>query len=277
MIYAPAGVGKTQLCLSVAITIASGGSMFTTTPWKALEPNPVLYCDGEMHEADLQDRVRKFHKGKQISDGFLRYVNGTWQPEGMPDLSKPEGQRLVDELIRSQGTKVLILDNLSTLCLSGRENETDSWKPVQAWFLRLRHSGVSVIIVHHASKSRDDSGKPRQRGTSLHDVTLDSSIVLDRPRNCDEEDGCVFHLSYVKNRGFYGTDATPLEVRLIEEKSGAFSWIDRKLVQKTYDEVVDLYNDGMQNPKDLATELGVGLRITQKHLKKAKAAGDIHV
>ena len=51
----------------------------------------------------------------------------------------------------------LILDNLSTLCGSLKENEGDSWTPVQTWLLSLRKRGVSVLLIHHAGKGGNQS------------------------------------------------------------------------------------------------------------------------
>lgn len=115
MVYAPPGVGKSYLCLSAAAAIASGGTLFKTSPWVAPKPRKVLYIDGEMHESDLQTRVIKLlHEiGKNIPDDYLRYFNGSWQSGFIPDLSSAEGQAQIEEVIKDQGTEVLFLDNLT--------------------------------------------------------------------------------------------------------------------------------------------------------------------
>jgi putative DNA primase/helicase len=276
MVFAPPGVGKSYLCLSAAGAIASGGRLFTTSPWEAPTAKRVLYVDGEMHEADLQMRVKKLLHGleKNIPDDYLRYLNGSWQSVFIPDLSSPEGQALIEEIIVEQKTEVLFLDNLSTLCRAGRENETDSWKQMQAWLLQLRWRGIAVVLVHHAGKAKDENGKPRQRGTSMREVILESSIVLEHPKNYSEEMGCLFELSYTKARGFWGADATPLEVKLVE-KDGLFSWQDKKLSVKTYDSIVDIYIDGTTSVKEIALELGISPQAVRKHIRNAKKLGDI--
>lgn len=276
MIYAPPGIGKSYLCLSAAGVIASGGRLFQNTPWEAPEPRKVLYIDGEMHEIDLQTRVKKLLYSfiNNIPEDYLRYLNGSWQETFIPDLSSIEGQQLIEEVIAEQGTQVLFLDNLSTLCRCGRENETDSWKPVQSWLLQLRWRGITVVLVHHASKAKDEHGKPRQRGTSMREVILESSIVLDRPKDYEEEMGCVFELSYTKSRGFFGSDAASFEAKLIE-RDGFFVWEDKKLDVKNYDRIVDLYNDGTTQTKEIASEVGISQQAVRKHLRRAKQQGDI--
>jgi putative DNA primase/helicase len=277
MVFAPPGVGKSYLCLSAAITIASGGKIFRASPWEAPEPKRVLYVDGEMHEADLQIRVKKLltdFGGNIPNDDYLRYLNGTWQSGSIPDLSTIEGQKLVEEVIVDQGTQVLFLDNLSTLCRAGRENETDSWKQMQAWLLGLRWRGIAVVLVHHAGKGKDENGKPRQRGTSMREVVLESSIVLDHPKDYSEEMGCVFELSYIKARGFSGADAIPIEARLVE-KDGILMWEDKKLSVKTYDNIVNIYNDGTTAAKEIAIEVGISVQAVRTHIRNAKTKGDI--
>ena len=53
-----------------------------------------------------------------------------------------------------------------------KENDADSWVPVQAWALAQRRAGRSVLFVHHAGKSG------LQRGTSRKEDVLDTVIAL---------------------------------------------------------------------------------------------------
>lgn len=56
MIYAMRGVGKTYFSLSLAVMVASGGSMHT---WKSQRPRGVLYLDGEMPAVVMQERLAR--------------------------------------------------------------------------------------------------------------------------------------------------------------------------------------------------------------------------
>lgn len=49
----------------------------------------------------------------------------------MPDLASPEGQAELEPFLT--GYKLLIIDNLSTLCRTGKENEAESWAAMQGW------------------------------------------------------------------------------------------------------------------------------------------------
>ena len=55
IIWAASGVGKTMLGLSLAMALAGGG---TVGEWTASRALNVLYVDGEMHEQDIQDRLK---------------------------------------------------------------------------------------------------------------------------------------------------------------------------------------------------------------------------
>ena len=208
MIYAPRGVGKTQLVLGVAIAITSGGEILG---WKAATPRKVLIVDGEMPAFDLQSRLKQSIRARSVSRPrrrYLRLLCADLQSRGIPDLGTDEGQEALDDVIEDED--VIILDNLSTLCRSGRENEAESWAPIQDWALRMRREGRSVLFVHHAGKGG------AQRGTSRREDILDTVISLRRPDDYSPADGARFEIHFEKSRGFMGEDAEPFEARLTE-------------------------------------------------------------
>jgi putative DNA primase/helicase len=93
------------------------------------------------------------------------------------------------------GVELLILDNLSTLTTIIRDNDADSWNPIQEWLLRLRRGGISVLIIHHAGKDG------AQRGTSRREDILDTSISLRRPADYAGVEGARFEIHIEKGRG----------------------------------------------------------------------------
>jgi AAA domain/Winged helix-turn-helix DNA-binding len=125
----------------------------------------------------------------------------------LPDLSHPQSQQFYDDVIAD--ADLIVVDNISTLCRSIKENDADSWTPVQQWALAQRRAGKSVLFVHHAGKSGT------QRGTSRKEDVLDTVISLRRPPDYSPEHGCRFEIHFEKARGFYGSDAEPFEARLI--------------------------------------------------------------
>jgi hypothetical protein len=52
---------------------------------------------------------------------------------------------------------------------AAKENDADSWTPMQNWLLAQRRAGKSVLVIHHSGKSG------AQRGTSRREDTLDTA------------------------------------------------------------------------------------------------------
>jgi AAA domain len=70
MLYAPRGMGKSLIALTMGLAVASGGSVVR---WSALQPRWVLLVDGEMVLSDLQTRLNLILAGlgtKIPNDGF---------------------------------------------------------------------------------------------------------------------------------------------------------------------------------------------------------------
>ena len=57
----------------------------------------------------------------------------------MPDLSTMSGQLALEPYLK--GVDMVVLDNIATLCRTGKENEAQSWQVMQSWLLDLRRRG----------------------------------------------------------------------------------------------------------------------------------------
>jgi hypothetical protein len=209
MVHAPRGVGKTHLAHNVAWAVAAGGTFLRwTSPVGALR---VLLLDGEMPGALLQERLRKVVEASGLEPPmpeYLRIAAADLRRDGLPDLADLAAQQFYVDIIAD--ADLVIVDNLSTLCRALRENEADTWAPVQAWCLSLRRQGKSVLLVHHDGKNGG------QRGTSKKEDVLDTVIGLRRPPDYQADQGARFEIHFEKARGFHGPDAEPFEVRLID-------------------------------------------------------------
>lgn len=265
MVYAPRGVGKTYFALNVAYAVASGGAYLN---WQAPSANRVLYLDGEMPANVMQERISYIvaNAKNDADDDALRIVTPDLQGDQfMPDISSIAGQASLEPHL--EGVELVVVDNISTLCRGGVENEAESWLPVQQWALRLRSRGITVLFVHHAGKGGN------QRGTSRREDVLDSVISLRRPSDYSPDQGAAFEIHFEKNRGFTGEDAEPLDVSLANTPTGQV-WTWRKLEISTYQKVVDLANDGL-SPSEIAKELEVNRSTVSRHLKAAKGKGAV--
>ncbi len=213
MLYAERGVGKTFVALSIALAVATGSAMLGNR-WSADKPRRVLFVDGEMPAIMMQSRLAELFSSLDVKledDSYLRIITPDHQEFGIRDIATDEGKAAIEEHLA--GVELLILDNLSALMRNGRENDADSWNPIQDWLLSLRRRGISVLIVHHAGKGGN------QRGTSKKEDLLDTVVMLKKVETHDPSFGAQFEVNYEKTRGFFGSEAKPFCARLsINEK-----------------------------------------------------------
>lgn len=258
MLYAPRGVGKTHCSLGIAHAVASGGEFLG---WQAPAPASVLFLDGEMPGVALQERLAMIAASSTHDlKAPLRFVTPDMQAPntGMIDISRSEDQDSLEPHL--DGVKLIILDNLSTLCRGGRENEGESWLPVQAWCLRQRAAGRSVLLIHHAGKGGE------QRGSSRREDVLDTVISLRRPGDYTPEQGACFEIHFEKARGLMGSDVNPFEAQLTADPiSGLQVWTIKGLEQSTAEKVASLLNEGI--PQHEIADL---LKLSKGAISKAK-------
>ncbi len=264
MIFAKPGIGKTFLSLSIACAVVSGKEMFDGR-WKAPSPRKVLFLDGEMSQVSLQERIRSISRGygcKERDLKKLHIITPDQQEHSMPDLSTQEGQSYIEEHL--EGVELLILDNLSSLCRSYKENDSDSWVLILEWLLSLRCRGISVLIIHHANKN----GK--QRGTSRKEDSLDTVIELKESNDKEEHNGATFELHYQKARGFYGESSKPFELTLITEEDEALAWQVNDIENILEKKVWELQQEGMSR-REIAKELDISSSKAHRVIKKMEA------
>ena len=268
MIHAQTGVGKTHIALNVAYAVCSGGSFLN---WNVGKPQGVLYIDGEMSEADLQHRIAQIAEtSEQTPQAPFHVCNIEQQVDrGMPDISTATGEGEVWELITDE-INLIVLDNLSTLSLGGRENESESWTNVQQWLLALRAAGKSVLLVHHSGKNG------LQRGTSKREDVLNTVIDLKRASDYNPEDGARFEIHFRKSRGIHGARVKPIEARLGSTPDGGdkCEWTWRPLEESTHQKVVELFLEE-NSQVDIAKELDLNKSTVNRHIKRARRDGEI--
>lgn len=255
MLYAQRGVGKTHIAIGIAYAVATGSKFLN---WHAPKARKVLYIDGEMSAASMQERFQRHHQNNDIKlkDGsYFQIVTPDFQDGTIPSISDKEGQNEIDKLL--DGIELVIIDNISTLCRGGKENETESWIPVQEWILSLRRSGKSILFIHHAGKSN------AQRGNSKKEDIMDTVISLTKPEDYNSSQGARFEVKYEKARGFYGNEAEPFEANLLENGS----WITKPLKGDEIEEVMKLSKEG-KTQRQIAEHIGKSPSTVNRTLKK---------
>jgi len=263
MIHAGRGIGKTHLAIAIMYAVATGG---TFAGWVAPKPTKVLYLDGELPGRVLQNRLSMHLPVMEPQRGFVRVFTPDLLPDGvgLPDLSTPEGQDVVEAMIE-EDTGLLIVDNLSAWCRTGRENDGESWNPIATWILQLRRRGIAVLMIHHSGKNGE------QRGTSKKEDLLDAVIKLKRPVEYDPKNGAIFVLEFTKARNLSGDAALSLELTLTGDENQV-EWLCRTVEQSTFARVVALSKEGM-GQIDIAEELQINKSTVSRHLKAARAQG----
>src|SRR3954447_11532093 len=262
MLYSWRGIGKTHTAVGIAYAAASGGKFLR---WQAPKPRRVLYLDGEMPAGVMQERIAAA-AAASIADppspDFLRIITPDVQSEIMPNLAAPEGREAVEEWLRDD-IELLIIDNISTLSRVGKENESESWEPMQTWLLDLRRRGIAVLLVHHAGKGG------AQRGTSRREDILDTVLTLKRLDDYNPTQGARFEVHFEKCRGLFGADAAPFEVQL-ETRDGAAFWTMRDIEDVTLARAQILFAEG-STVRDVAEELSISKSAAHRLKKKREA------
>ena len=238
MVYAPRGIGKTLLALSMGLAVASGSRLLR---WRAPRKRRVLYVDGEMPLVSLQERLRAISIGLGAvipNDGF-RILAADSTENGL-SIGSEEGQQALDPLLRD--VDLVIFDNLSTLCTNGSESASDAWVPMQNWLLKLRRQGIAVLLVHHAGTNG------RQRGTSRREDALDTVIALRRPEDYAPEQGARFEVHFEKLRNRVDGDAAaPFEAKLKSfggDGSVGVRWSAHDQRPPTFKRAAELFREG---------------------------------
>ena len=251
MLYAPRGIGKSWLGLSMALTVASGGLLLR---WNAPKARRVLYVDGEMPLPDLQARLRLIATGlgRDLAQNTFQMLAADDTENGI-NLASSEGQRALEENLG--GVDLLVLDNLSTLT-TGSEGASDAWLPMQNWLLRLRRKGIAVLLVHHAGVNG------RQRGTSRREDALDTVIALRRPNDYSPAQGARFEVHIEKARTLAGKEVVPFEAAIepsvAESGKPGVCWKARDIesAMPTLERAAALYEAGL-TVRQVAGMLGI--------------------
>ena len=261
MIHAPRGIGKTFVGIGVAVAVASGGDFLR---WKAPKPRAVLYLDGEMPGVVFQERLAMAINGSKAEPTApFKIITPDLQKNGIPDLSTKEGQAAM-RAGGLEGVSLVVVDNLSCLCRTGKENEGESWLPLQEWALRLRSKGYTVVFIHHDGKGGE------QRGTSRREDVLDTVVHLKRPGDYRPEEGARFEVHFEKARMIYGDDVKPFEATLLTNSDGTQAWTMKDLDASLAERVAALLNEGI--PQRGTRGHAEGL---ERHDQQSQKSGEI--
>ena len=218
--------------------------------------NVCLYIDGEMPARTMQDRLKHIvsNSGQKAQPDFFTLLTPDMQEMGMPDISTRDGQDELEPFV--DRVDFIVVDNISTLARTGKENEAESWLPVQGWALAMRSRGKSVLFVHHAGKGG------QQRGSSRREDVLDTVIELKHPENYCSDEGARFEIHFTKARHLIGSDVSPFEARLQED-----GWLHMDIEDVELGQVLELRAEGLSY-RDIEKATGISKSRAERMIKK---------
>src|SRR5439155_14999303 len=262
-IFAFRGVGKTWFALAIAQALSTGGNLWD---WQAHAPVKVLYGDGEMPPDLLRNRCAGL-EAINVNLEFLNHEILFERTGKVLNITNPDVQRAITQRCVNSSTKVLILDNLSTLASGMRENEADSWELVNNWLLDLRRRKIAVIIVHHAGRSGE------MRGTSKREDNVFWIIALDdTKKNAEDKRGARFISRFTKPSRNQQEEIPAYEWLLVTDEASGIVTISHKQAQ-TMDVFLQLIKDGVTQCSDIANEMKVSSATVSRLAKRAMDAG----
>ena len=195
MLAGDTGGGKSWLTKHFAYAVAAGKPC---APWGKGAGVPVLYVDGEMGKKLFHKRLSQIRnrdtKPETIALGEINIhiLGRAWSKE-IDDLDKRKVQNYLSEYIEMHGIKLLIVDNLDTLCPEALTKQA-SWKLLIDWVQELSKKKVAVILVHHNNKA----GK--QYGSSIKTRQMHFVMSLKKSARGKSQEQTTFLLSMDKER-----------------------------------------------------------------------------
>lgn len=248
MLYAPRGIGKTFFSLWLAHSVCTGVPFLK---WAPPKKRRVVLFDGEMGYEALKSRLLQIDRSNKasIEGNALKLVSFEDFGTRLPNLSTAQGQKLYNK--EAEGFDVIILDNLLSCAepLDGRDDEVKMWRRIEPWAVTARKNGKTIIFIHHAGKSG------AQLGTSVKENVMDTIISLKRPQQSKDVEGFDAEMVFEKSRNFFGGDAAPLYVQMIESH-GDTHWMWKPLSEKRSENIKEMSNNGA-SPFEIAKEVNL--------------------
>lgn len=210
MLVAPTGLGKTNLGMAIAFSVADGSNFLH---WTSQRPARVLYIDGEMSrrlvKVRLADAARRLGR---IPDGL--FVLCRDDIEDLPPLNTPQGQSFIDGVTEELGgVDLLVFDNVMSL-LSGDMKDEESWQQTLPWVKALTKRSIGQLWIHHTGHNEAHS-----YGTKTREWMLDTVILLESIERTGTD--IAFNLKFTKSRErapHNRTDFEPTVITLAEDR-----------------------------------------------------------
>ena len=269
--------------------LAAGRKYFG--PFEIGTPAKVLYLDFEMGMATV---------GRRLAD--MRQIHGDTEDRlqiWTPFIDNHEMNLMVREgLMELQGwidhvePDVVVIDTLRSAYPGMQENSAEEWGKINKLAVKLRNSGLAVVMLHHSNKP-GENGMGREAGSTNQLTVLETQIRVAQVYKDEEtakQNAAIFDGSYetpvwpqleaklpVDFRLYMVMEIRYGKVREWTDSHDRLQWIgfgshnftDEKVVvssRSTKQKAKDLALDGLE-PNDIATKLGRPTRVVRDWLE----------
>lgn len=263
-LFADSNVGKSILAVQIAEEIA--------------KEDKVLYFDFELSDKQLQLR----YSNEQGS--LHHFPSNLYRAE--IDAHSINGENFEDYIINSieeasqaQGAKILIIDNLTYLCIASEKGDAAGNLMLRLMQLKRKY-GLSILILAHTPKRQLTNPITQNdlAGSKKLYNFFDSVFAIGK----SAKDSNLRYVKQVKVRyGNYQYDADNVLVYSIEKEASAVRFVfqgfateqehlkepsetDTLQIRET---IKELHRQGKPY-REIATELGISLGKVQRELKK---------
>lgn len=171
-VFGYSGHGKSLFVQHAVSALCAGRKYFG--PFEIGRPARVLYLDFEMGMATIARRLMEM---RQIHGDTEDRLN-IWTPfvdKKEIDLNQAEGLMELQEWIGFSNPDVIVIDTIRSAYPGLAENSADEWAKINKLAVKLRNSGLSVIMIHHSNKP-SDTGIGREAGSTNQLTVLETQI-----------------------------------------------------------------------------------------------------
>lgn len=207
------GIGKTNLITWICWQAAQGLPTFRALEGDDLgflkqdnyEPIKALIIQEETSELIMQNRIKGF-KGKSPGDMLQHMFFKNFK------LSSPIDVGLVNEYIRMNNIKLLVLDPFSSVLGAGNENDNAEVSKIMDVMRELINElNIGIVFLHHPAKGEDDDEiNLRGAGDILGKVDVHITLAV---ANQDQRD--LLKLSYEKLRIADSRNVSNFKVQMV--------------------------------------------------------------
>lgn len=213
VVGAPRKGMKTNICVDLWASAASGLPFLGETTFSVPEPIPTLFLSGESGGGTIKETLQRVCDSKGIGDWATALRGRLFFDDSLPQLTNPDH---VDELttaIRVHGIGLVIIDPLY-LCLTGTTNDGHRVDPANLYdtgplLLSVSRAcldaGATPVIVHHFKQSGVETGQmPQLENLAFSGIQEFARqwILIGRRAHFDPATGR--HALYLKTGGSVG-------------------------------------------------------------------------